>query len=110
MPNPTHPRTPAVFAYLKQCAAQRRIVTYGEVGKQVGLAARGTAQPLYCIRDLCLDRGLPPLTALVVLKSTGLPSTGLKPNRTPVTQAEWRAMTSRVFAFDWSAVNLTTEN
>ena len=106
MPNPMHPKTPAVFEYLKRCAAQQRSVTYGEVGKQVGLAARGTAQPLYCIRDVCLERGLPPLTALVVRKSDRLPGVGLKPDQTPVTESEWRAMTSRVFAFDWSAVNL----
>ena len=109
MPNQMHPRTPAVFAYLKQCAVQGLTVTYGEVGEKVGLAARGTAQPLYFIRDVCLDRGLPPLTALVVRKKTGLPGEGLKPNHTSVTQAEWREMTSQVFGFDWSPVNLPSD-
>ena len=53
MPHPMHPKTQAVFDCLKQCAAQQRTVTYGEIGQQVGLAARGTAKPLYCIRDVC---------------------------------------------------------
>ena len=109
MPNQMHPRTPAVFAYLKQCAVQERIVTYEKVGRQVGLAPQGTARPLYFIRDVCLDRGLPPLTALVVRKRTRLPGPGLKPNHTSVTQAEWDEMTSQVFAFDWSLVNLQSD-
>ena len=108
MPHPMHPKTQAVFDCLKQCAAQQRTVNYGDVGKQVGLAARGTAKPLYYIRDVCLERGLPPLTALVVRKDTGLPSVGLKPDQTQVTRAEWHEMTSRVFAYDWSAVNLSS--
>ena len=109
MPARMHPKTPAVFNYLKECAYETRVVTYGEVGKQVGLAARGTAKPLYEIRDLCLERGLPPLTAIVVRKNGGLPGTGLKPDQTQVTQAEWCAMTSQVFAFDWSLVNLQSD-
>lgn len=32
----------------------------------------------------------------------------LKPDQTPVTQSEWHEMTSRVFAYDWSAVNLAS--
>lgn len=109
MPATMSPKTLDVFDYLKGCACKMRVVTYGEVGKQVGLAARGTAKPLYQIRDLCLERGLPPLTALVVRKSDGLPGTGLKPDQTQVTPAEWREMTSQVFAFDWSSINLRSD-
>ena len=106
MPDRMPAKTTAVFAYLKQCAAQAHTVTYGEVGDQVGLIARGTANPLYYIRDECLKRSFPPLTALVVRKQDGLPGTGLKPNLTKVTTEEWHEMRSQVFAFDWSAINL----
>ena len=109
MPATMHPKTPDVFNYLRDCAYKMCTVTYSEVGTQVGLAARGTAKPLYQIRDLCLECGLPPLTALVVSKRNGLPGIGLKPDQTQVTPAEWREMTSQVFAFDWSSVNLRND-
>ncbi len=106
MPDKMHPRTPAVFDYLKQCATNGHTVTYGEVGSKVGLAAQGTARPLYYIRNECLRRSLPPLTALVFNKNTGLPGIGLKPDGTQVTTAEWNDMQSQVFAFDWASTSL----
>ena len=110
MPNKMHPRTPNVFDYLKQCVDQRRITTYGEIGQNVGLAAQGTAKPLYYIRDVCLKRNLPPLTAIVVNKTTGLPGIGLKPDGTQVTESEWKDMRGQVFATDWSSVNIENDN
>lgn len=106
MSNYMHPRTPDVFDYLKQCVAQRRTTTYGEIGQNVGLAAQGTAKPLYYIRDKCLERKLPPLTAIVANKATGLPGKGLKPDGTQVTASEWKDMLGQVFATDWSDVNI----
>ena len=105
-PNKTHPRTPAVFDHLRQCAAQSKVITYTDLGKKVGLPARGTAFPLYDVRDECLRRNLPPLTAIVIRKKDGLPGLGLKPDGTQVTKVEVRDMQSRVFAFDWSDINL----
>ena len=106
MPAYMHPHTPAVFEYLKQCVAQRRITTYGEIGQHVGLAARGTAKPLYYIRDRCLERELPPLTAIVVRKQDRLPGVGLTTNMTQVARNEHAEMVSKVFAFDWSSIHL----
>ena len=105
-----HPKTPETFAYLKQCAAQKRIVTYGEVGNAVGLAARGTAFPLYDIRDICLEQDLPPITALVVRKKDRLPGVGLKPGGAQVTKAEMGDMQSQVFTFDWEPIHLHNDN
>ena len=101
-----HPYTPAVFEYLKQCVAHRRTTTYGEIGKHVGLAAQGTANPLYYIRDRCLEQELPPLTAIVANKKTGLPGIGLKPDGTQVSTAEWNDMLGEVFAHNWSDLRL----
>lgn len=106
MSNSMHPRTPDVYDYLKQCVTQRRTTTYGEIGQNVGLAAQGTAKPLYYIRDKCLERKLPPITAIVFNKSTGLPGKGLKPDGTQVTPAEWKDMLGQVFATDWSDIDL----
>ena len=106
MPRKMHPRTPDVFAFLKQCADEHRTVTYGEIGATVGLAARGTALPLYYIRDQCLARGLPPLTAIVVRKRDGLPGVGLTLEGHQVSSGQMREMQSQVFAFDWSDVTL----
>ena len=105
MANKMHPRTPKVFEYLKQCAAQHAPPHTVSLAN-VGLAARGTATPLYYIRDECLKRNLPPLTAIVVKKATGLPGTGLKPDGTQVTEAEWKDMLGQVFANDWSDISL----
>ena len=110
LPNKMHPRTPSVFEYLKQCAAQQRITTYGEIGQNVGLAARATAKPLYYIRNECLMRNLPPLTAIVVNKATGLPGIGLKPDGTQVSESEWKDMRDQVFATDWSGINIESDN
>ena len=101
-----HPHTPAVFDFLKQCAGNQRTVTYGEIGQHVGLAARGTAKPLYYIRDRCLDHDLPPLTAIVVRKQDRLPGVGLTTNMTQVARNEHAEMLNRVFDFDWSSINL----
>ena len=71
MPDKMPAKTPAVFAHLKQCAAQAHTVTYSDLGIEVGLPAQSTAIPLYYIRDECLKRGFPPLTALVVQNRKG---------------------------------------
>ena len=110
MPGYMHPRTPEIFDYLKEHARARRTTTYGELGQRVGLSARGTAKPLYYIRDVCLDRYLPPLTAIVVRSSDGLPGVGLTPAGTQVTIAEMRDMQRQVFAYDWSLINLHPAN
>ena len=101
-----HPHTPAVFEHLKRCAREKRIITYGELGHDVGLAARGTAKPLYYIRDECLRRGLPPITALVVRKSDRLPGVGLTTNLTQVARQEHETMVNQAFTFDWSSIKL----
>lgn len=100
-------KTLAIFNYLKRCAAQKRIVTYTEVGAEVGLIARAVANPhLYHIGGEFRKRGFPPLDALVVLKRDCLPGEGFKPDGTRVTKAEHAEMVCEVFAFDWSSVDI----
>ena len=108
MPAPRHAKTRKIFDFLKQCAAEKRIVTYTEVGDKVGLIARAVSNPhLYYIGGECSRRKLPRLDALVVLKSDRLPGEGFK-GGVRVTREEHNAMVSKVFAFDWSTVDLLT--
>ena len=107
---PMPAKTSEVFEVLKRCARERLTITYGGLGRQVGLSARGAAKPLYCIRNLCLDRYLPPLTAIVIRSGDGLPGVGLTPAVTQVTIAETRDMQRQVFAYDWSLINLHPAN
>jgi hypothetical protein len=59
-------------------AANRQVATYGELERIVGYKGAGVfAQTLGHIMHYCQQNGLPPLTALVVKKTTGLPGHGL---------------------------------
>src|SRR5690242_9475112 len=78
-------------------AERRATITYGDLGETLGLqgqALRSFARILDPIRHYCLQHGLPPLSALVVLKGSGLPSTGIEADETDIDQ---------VFAYNWRA-------
>ena len=103
----TQAKTLKIFNYLKRCAAEERIVTYTEVGAEVGLIARAVANPhLYHIGGECRKRGLPQIDALVVRKDDRLPGKGFKPDGTRVTRAEHDELVRKVSAQDWSAVDI----
>lgn len=51
-------------------------MSYGEVAAQLGVHHRGLGAPLAKIQDECRSKGFPTITVYVVLKSTGLPSSG----------------------------------
>lgn len=54
---------------------------------------------LWSIQDFCIEKGLPPLTSIVVNKTTGAPGAGFKLGSATLDDAQQRA-----FAFDWSSV------
>ncbi len=90
-------RSAQIWSVLGLAARNRQILTYQMVGKLVGVPARGLGQLLEPIQSYCLLHNLPPLTILVVLEETGLPSTGFSAalaSELPKKQLE-------VFAFDW---------
>jgi hypothetical protein len=58
------------------------------------------ANPLGRIMNWCEREGLPALTALVVEKETGIPSTGLS----TVRDNDFPAEQQRVFSFDWYSI------
>ena len=106
-------RTDEVFRHLASVARDMRLVTYGELANEVGLAAVGIGQPLGWIRDeVCRARGLPWLTAIAVAQN-GLPSGAFFPDDSGISldpenrddfRVWWRAMVLQVFATDWSTV------
>jgi hypothetical protein len=111
-PLPPSAHTEAVFNCLKQCAAQMRTVTYGELATASGLAKESLGQALSSIRVGCRARDLPWLNALAVNARTRQPGSGYLPAELRATEVErerhWRAMVLRVYAFDWQEVTLAS--
>ena len=112
MPSTMPDKTPAVFNYLKKCAAEERTATYLEIAKKVGLP-KPTDVPnrLNHIRDkVCRPRGLPWITVLAVSAQTGLPGRGWFPHGdcTPDKSVLLflSNMVRRVLAEDWSQVEI----
>ena len=76
-------------------AANRQTITYGQLAKILGFKRAGTVgNMLGYILAYCPAHDLPPLTALVVNRQTGLPGKGFTIENVSVEQ-------ERVFRFDW---------
>jgi HNH endonuclease len=63
------------WSILTECAMNRGTITYGELGRRIGIHHRPIRFVLELIQDYCLNEKLPPLTILVV-NQKGLPGTG----------------------------------
>jgi hypothetical protein len=89
-------KTEAVFDYLRQCAAQMRNVTYGELADAAKLAPTRIGYQLGYIRDeICRKRGLPWLNAIAVSKATWRPGESFLPQGVAIERDEehmWRGM------------------
>ena len=79
-------------------ARNRQTLTYELLGKLTGMHAAGLGGVLEPVQSFCLLRELPPLSALVVNKSTGLPGTGF------IAAADVPREFMRVFEHDWLSV------
>jgi alkylated DNA nucleotide flippase Atl1 len=86
-----------IWAVLAYAASKRQSLTYGELGKLIGVPAAGLGALLDPIHSYCLNNNLPPLTVLVVQRETGLPGPGF----TSTTLDSFGQAQSQVFAFDW---------
>ena len=97
-----------VFDYLKQCAADMRTVSYGEIAKACGLAPAGIGYQLGFVRDeICRKRGLPWLSAIAVNADTRRPGGSFLPEGIALGDDGdrlWRGMVLHVFAYDWTSV------
>jgi hypothetical protein len=98
--------TSRVRDVLKNCARERKTITFGEVEKRVGEKIAAWNKVLDPIYEDCRTRGHPDLTAIVIYRETGYPpffsdggearSRHFNPNN--LRQVErWQKEVSRVF-------------
>jgi hypothetical protein len=88
-------RATQIWSILTLAARQRQVLSYGLLGKAVGLVPHYLGDYLEPIQSFCLIHELPPLTVLVVQEASGVPGPGFSASRDiPRSQAE-------VFAKDW---------
>lgn len=89
-------RAAQIWPVLALAARNRQILTYGMLSKLISVPTAGLGQLLEPIQSYCLlGDDLPPLTAIVVSKDSGLPGTGL------VAAPDLPREQMRVFDFDW---------
>lgn len=86
-------------------------ITYGELGRRIGIHPRPVRFLLGYIRDeICRRRGLPLLNVIVVKKSTGLPGESFLPGGTShLTDEDYRRrfeeLRDQVFSYaGWDAL------
>ena len=68
-----------ILPFLVHLAQTRRVTTYLELAQHTGRHQRNFNYPLGYIRDLCIERGLPLLPALVVNQDTHVPGDSFLP-------------------------------
>ncbi len=90
-------RAAQIWSVLGLAARNRQILTYQMLGKLIGVPARGLGHLLEPIQSYCLINNLPPLTILVVLEETGLPSRGFS----AASAGDLAKEQLDVFALDW---------
>jgi putative restriction endonuclease len=61
---------------LIQYASKRNTLTYGQLGKHLGIHHRPTRYFLDLIQNYCLEQKLPPLTVLAINQTSGVPGPG----------------------------------
>ena len=90
-------RASQIWAVLAWAARARQNLTYGQLGKLIGVPTAGLGQLLEPIQSYCISQGLPPLTALVVQQESGLPGSGF----TGASASQFARAQAEVFAKDW---------
>ena len=91
-----------LWPILTRLASERRTETYGAVGREIGLIARGVSGALTPIHAYCERNDLPLLTALVVRADTRRPGEGYQ---SPVDHI---AECHMVYGYDWTKVTPPT--
>jgi hypothetical protein len=100
---------PKTFSYLVSQAKLAKVVNYKDVALAVGTHHRVVPKVLEIIRTICIDHNLPPLTAIVISKTTGKPGEAfldpwLSRDTTDAHKMRlWREMLGQVFRYDWDA-------
>lgn len=95
-------RAAQVWPLLAFAAGNRQLLTYELVGKLTGMHTAGIGSVLEPIQSYCMLNGLPPLTGIVVNKTTGKPGTGFVASDNPVRDFVV------IFEHDWLATGCPT--
>lgn len=95
-------RASQTWSLLAFAARNRQTLTYELVGKLTGMHTAGVGSVLEPIQSYCLLHKLPPLSALVVSKATGLPGTGF------IAAQDVPREFVRIFGHDWLTVGCPT--
>ena len=90
----------AVWPALTSAAHERSFLTYGQLAPLARTNPLSVGRALGPIQSYCMDAGLPPLTAIVIGKSTGVPGSGFVAwSRDALNEAF-----SAVYNYPWSVV------
>ena len=100
--------TKQTWDILVEAAAQRRLLTYGELAARLSrtgnpMDAQSTPQVLMPIMLYCDAHKLPRLNDLVVGSQSG------RPNYAPP-EYDFAASKQRIFAFDWGSVSVAADD
>ena len=93
-------RAAQIWPILTLCASQRQTLTYGLLGKHIGMFQGGLGQLLEPIQSYCLLKRLPALSSLVVSDVTGLPGEGF------IAASDVPGEQAKVFRHDWRAMEV----
>jgi hypothetical protein len=83
-------------------ATHRQLITYEILARHTGMHTAGFGPVLEHIQSYCLENDLPPLSAVVVNKGTGLPSEGF------IAATDVPRALIAVFDHDWPSVTCPT--
>lgn len=89
-----------VWPELAQAARQKKTVTYGTIALLIGTIPLSVGRALEPIQTYCLENRLPPLTAIVVNQSTGIPGDGFIAWDADDIESAWE----KVFSFNWDTI------
>jgi hypothetical protein len=88
-------RAAQFWAVLAFAATHHQVITYPILSKLVGMPNPALGKMLAPIQTFCEKKKLPPLTALVVKDTSGIPGTGF------IAAQDIPAAQMKVFQFDW---------
>lgn len=95
-------RAQQLWSLLALAATSRQILTYDTVARLTGVVRPSIGDFLRPIQQYCTEHQLPPLTALVVSETTGLPGDGF------IAAPDVPAAQMRVFKHPWLESNAPT--
>ena len=88
-------RATQIWSILAFAARSRQVLNYGILSRMTGILPHHLGQFLEPVQSYCLFHNLPPLTAIVVQESTGLPGLGFSASENVALSQ------MRVFAEEW---------